>query len=89
MASFPLSGLVSITLEGVFGPAAAWTALLVRGVTNDLKVMVGDEVDRLVSDWGAGRTIRILLLVSTSPSLRPLSRWCLLSEEVDDGGLLK
>ena len=87
MASLPLAGLVSTTLVGVFGPAAAWAVLLVRGVTSDRK-SVGDAVDRLVPDWGAGRTIRILLLVSMSPSRRPLSRWCRLSEEVDDGWLL-
>lgn len=68
MASLPLSGLVSTILVGVFGPLVA---LLVRGATSDRRVSVGEgEVDRFVS----GKTIRILLLVSMSPSRRPRSR---------------
>lgn len=68
MASLPLSGLVSTILVGVFGPLVA---LLVRGATSDRRVSVGEgEVDRFVS----GNTIRILLLVSMSPSRRPRSR---------------
>lgn len=68
MASLPRSGLVSTILVGVFGPLVA---LLVRGATSDRRVSVGEgEVDRFVS----GNTIRILLLVSMSPSRRPRSR---------------
>lgn len=68
MASLPRSGLVSTILVGVFGPLVA---LLVRGATSDRRVSVGEgEVDRFVS----GKTIRILLLVSMSPSRRPRSR---------------
>lgn len=83
MASLPLSGFVSTTLVGVLGPKA-WAALLVRGVTNDRMVIAGDVADRFISVGVAGRTIRILLLVSISPSLMPLSFWCRRSEEVDD-----